>query len=100
MVTACGAEFGAIGALYHSFTTTEYTCHTDAPSQAHRNSALPPKQMCRNSRKSNARQQERFNFQWISGALATYGYHTHRVPDDREGADALLEDYEVGWTIT
>ena len=28
----------------------------------------------------NARQQEVFNFQWISGALATYGYHTHLVP--------------------
>lgn len=39
--------------------------------------------------KLNSRQQEVFNFQWISGALATYGYHTHRVPDDWQGADFI-----------
>jgi hypothetical protein len=37
----------------------------------------------------NSRQQEIYNFQWISGALATYGYHTHRIPDDWEGADFI-----------
>lgn len=40
-----------------------------------------------NYSKLNARQKENFNFQWISGALATYGYHTHRIPDDWLGAD-------------
>ncbi|HTT85447.1 MAG TPA: hypothetical protein VMF67_18365 [Rhizomicrobium sp.] len=37
----------------------------------------------------NARQKEVYNFQWISGALATYGYHTHQIPDDWEGADFI-----------
>lgn len=39
--------------------------------------------------KLDARQKEIFNFQWISGALATYGYHTHRIPDDWLGADFI-----------
>jgi hypothetical protein len=37
----------------------------------------------------DGRQQEVFNFQWLSGVLATYGYHTHRIPDDWLGADFI-----------
>ena len=37
----------------------------------------------------DSRQQEVFNFQWLSGVLATYGYHTHRIPDDWLGADFI-----------
>ena len=44
----------------------------------------------------NARQKENFNFQWISGALATYGFHTHRVPDDWEGADLIARHMQSG----
>jgi hypothetical protein len=49
--------------------------------------------------KLNARQQEIFNFQWISGALATYGYHTHRIPDDWEGADFIARHMVTGKQI-
>jgi hypothetical protein len=44
----------------------------------------------------DARQKENFNFQWISGALATYGYHTHRVPDDWQGADLIARHMKSG----
>jgi len=47
----------------------------------------------------NARQQEIFNFQWISGALATYGFHTHRIPDDWEGADFIARHMVTGQQI-
>jgi hypothetical protein len=47
----------------------------------------------------NGRQQEVFNFQWISGVLATYGYHTHRVPDDWEGADFIARNMVTGKQI-
>jgi len=47
----------------------------------------------------NARQQEVFNYQWISGALATYGFHTHRIPDDWEGADFIARHMRTGLEI-
>lgn len=49
--------------------------------------------------KLNSRQQEIFNFQWISGALATYGFHTHRIPDDWEGADFIARHMVSGRQI-
>jgi len=52
-----------------------------------------------NYAKLNSRQQETFNFQWISGALATYGYHTHRIPDDWEGADFIARHMVTGTQI-
>jgi len=47
----------------------------------------------------NARQKETFNFQWISAALATYGYHTHRIPDDWIGADFIARHMKSGKQI-
>jgi hypothetical protein len=52
-----------------------------------------------NYAKLNGRQQEIFNFQWLSGALATYGYHTHRIPDDWLGADFIARHMVTGKQI-
>lgn len=37
----------------------------------------------------NSRQQEVFNFQKVSGLLASFGYATYRLTDDWQGADFL-----------
>lgn len=39
----------------------------------------------------NARQQEAFNFQKVSGVLADYGYLTLRLSDDWQGADFIAQ---------
>jgi len=39
----------------------------------------------------NARQQESYNFQKLSGALAGYGFVTIRLSDDWNGADFLAQ---------
>lgn len=39
----------------------------------------------------NARQQESYNFQRLSGVLATYGFVTIRLSDDWNGADFLAQ---------
>ena len=49
--------------------------------------------------KLDGRQQEVFNFQWLSGVLATYGYHTHRIPDDWLGADFIARHMVSGEQI-
>jgi hypothetical protein len=40
-------------------------------------------------KKLNAKQQESYNFQKVSGVLADYGFVTIRLSDDWEGADFL-----------
>jgi hypothetical protein len=49
--------------------------------------------------KLDARQKENFNYQWISGAMATYGYHTYRIPDDWLGADFIARNMKTGRKI-
>lgn len=39
----------------------------------------------------NARQQESYNFQKVSGMLADYGYTTIRLSDDWHGADFIAQ---------
>jgi hypothetical protein len=46
----------------------------------------------------NARQQENYNFQKISGLLADYGFITIRLTDDWKGADFLAQ-HHTGETL-
>ena len=39
----------------------------------------------------NSRQKENFNFQKISAILAEYGFVTHRLTDDWQGADFIAQ---------
>jgi hypothetical protein len=39
----------------------------------------------------NSRQQENFNYQKISSVLADYGFITHRLSDDWQGADFIAQ---------
>jgi len=41
--------------------------------------------------KLNARQQESYNFQKVSGVLADYGFTTIRLSDDWQGADFIAQ---------
>jgi len=43
----------------------------------------------------NPRQREIFNFQWISAALATYGFSTQRITDDWKGADFIARHMQT-----
>ena len=47
-------------------------------------------------RKLSAKQQEIYNYQWVSGLLGTYGFHTHLIPDDWEGADFIARHMLTG----
>jgi hypothetical protein len=42
-------------------------------------------------RRLNARQKENFNFQKLSAVLADYGFATHRLSDDWNGADLIAQ---------
>jgi len=46
----------------------------------------------------NARQQESYNYQKLSGVLADYGFVTIRLSDDWKGADFLAQHHD-GQTI-
>ena len=39
----------------------------------------------------NSRQKENFNYQKLSAVLADYGYVTHRLSDDWQGADFIAQ---------
>lgn len=39
----------------------------------------------------NSRQKENFNYQKIAGVLADYGFITHRLSDDWNGADFIAQ---------
>ncbi|MEM1109686.1 MAG: hypothetical protein AAGH99_13455 [Planctomycetota bacterium] len=40
----------------------------------------------------NSRQKENYNFQKLSAVLADYGFITHRLTDDWNGADLIAQD--------
>jgi hypothetical protein len=42
----------------------------------------------------NSRQKENYNYQKISAVLADYGFITHRLTDDWQGADFIAQHFD------